>query len=101
MRMKTLVITVVAVVSVVVLVVASAVTAFALVGDSSVEVEEAVEIVPVQAEPLSQPEMEVVNPVLHTEKSGYGCPYQDAKLQQVKAPAETVDENLLLTQVEP
>ena len=103
MDRKVVLFALVAVVGVVMLVAASAVTVFALVSDAPVQTEEvhldqAPEIVPVQAESVSQPE--VVEPVLKYEKASYsdhvgGCRYGASKLQLTQAPAEKLDEQPL------
>jgi len=102
MRLKLLVFSLLAL-AVVVFVIASAVTVFALMGDSAAATETSVEVAPVLAEPVSQ--SEVVKPVLtyervsHSEKAG-GCPYKQVKTQLVKANTDKVDDQLL-TQVQP
>ena len=101
MNRKTIIISLVALFALSLFVVASAVTVFALVGGSPAEVEQAIELEPVQIEQVAQPQ--VVEPVLHSESVGYsgktGCPYQEAKMQQVHAePVDEIEDNLL-TQV--
>jgi hypothetical protein len=95
MHRKTLLLTVMAVTSLLVLVAISAVTVFALLGDTATQTE-AVEVAPVEVETVSQPE--VLNPVLEYEHTGYegktGCSYS-SKLQMTEAPAETVEDQSL------
>ncbi len=99
MYSKKLVISVVALAVFMVLGVASVVTVWAWSGDAAPQIEESAEVAPV-----FQPQ--VVEPVLYTERVGHSgkgnCPYQEAKMQHVQAvPVDEVEQQQLLTQVEP
>ncbi|MDX1522680.1 MAG: hypothetical protein R3264_13715 [Anaerolineae bacterium] len=93
MRSKTLLVTALALLSLAVLVVASTVTAFALtMDDATLEVEQAVEIIPLEA-PAVEVEaihnVEVIEPVFEAKSiekaAGAGCPYSHAKPQEALA----------------
>ena len=98
MHRKALLFSLMAAAGVVLLVAVSAVTVYALVGNNldTASVEQAVEVVPVQVEPVSQ--SEVVEPVLRYEHASYegksGCRYS-AKLQMPEAPAKQVEDEPL------
>lgn len=103
MGQKAILISVLAMVGVTVLALASAVTVFALLSQSPTGLEEVTQTAPVQLEAEHQPV--VVEPVIQMERGeyagGHGCPYHEAKMQQVQvAPVETVEDNLL-SQVAP
>lgn len=91
MRLKMLVVSLMAV-AVLILFVASALTVFALVGSNIAEIEQAV--APALPEPVNQPQ--VIESVLYSERSGHGCPFEQAKMLQVQAePAEEISDELL------
>ena len=98
MHRKALLFSLMAAAGVVLLVAVSAVTVYALVGNNldTASVEQAVEVVPVQVEPVSQ--SEVVEPVLRYEHANYegksGCRYS-AKLQMTEAPVKQVEDEPL------
>lgn len=104
MKRKAVLFSLLALASVMVLAI-SAVTVFALVGDSptqeveAVTVDQAPEVAPAQVESISQPE--VVKPVLNYERVDYagkpsGCSHSSAKLQLTEAPAEKVEDQPLV-----
>ena len=102
MHRKALLLSLMAAAGVVLLVAISAVTVYALVGNSdAASVEQAVEVVPVQVEPVSQ--SEVVKPVLRYEHANAegksGCRYS-SKLQLTEAPVKQVEDEPL-AQVQP
>ena len=103
MGKKAILISVLAMVGVTVLALASVVTVFALLSQSPTGLEEARQTGPVQLEVEHQPV--VVEPVIQMERgeyaSGHGCPYHEAKMQQVQAAPVNTVENNLLTQVAP
>jgi hypothetical protein len=99
MERKALLFSVMAAAGLVLLVAVSAVTVYALAGNTleTMPVEQAVEVAPAQVEPVSQ--VEVVEPVLRFEHANAegksGCRYSSAKLQLTEAPAKQVEDEPL------
>ena len=104
MERKALFISVVAATGLVLLVAVSAVTVYALAGNTveTMPVEQAVEMAPAQVEPAGQ--SEVVAPVLRYERANAegksGCNYSSAKLQMTEAPVEKIQKDEPLAQLQ-
>jgi hypothetical protein len=96
MQRKTVIFGVLAAVSLVLFVAVSAVTVYAMVKDTAQA--NTVEVAPVMAETVSQPQVEKPAKYEYTGYAG-GCSYDKARLQMTEAPAEKVAEDQLLTQV--
>lgn len=96
MQRKTVILGVLAAASLLLIVAVSAVTVYAMVVDTAQA--DAVEVAPVMAETVSQPQIQ--KPAKY-EYAGYagGCSYSKTRLQMTEAPAEKVTEDQLLTQV--
>lgn len=103
MQRKVILVSMLGMVGLVLLIAISTVTVFALVGGQAnpTAVEEAAEIVPLQAEPVSY--QEVVKPAREYQRTGYagksGCSYS-AKMQLTEAPAKPAPEQPL-AQIQP
>ena len=99
MQRKALLLSVMAAAGLVLLVAVSAVTVYALTGSNlqAGPLEQAVEVAPVQVEPVSQSEL--VEPVLRSERANAegksGCNYSSAKLQLTEAPTKQVEDEPL------
>lgn len=96
MRRKTVIFGVLAAASLLLLVAVSAVTVYAMVKDTVQA--NAVEVAPVVAETVSQPQVDKPAKYEYTGYAG-GCSYNKARLQMTEAPAEKVAGDQLLTQV--
>ncbi len=103
MQRKVILVSMLGMVGLVLLVAISTVTVLALAGSyaNPTAVEEAAEIVPLQAEPVSH--QELVKPALEYQRTGYagksGCSYS-AKMQLTEAPAKQALEEPL-AQIQP
>jgi hypothetical protein len=109
MRNKVLIFSLMAMASITVLTVAAAVTVFAFthqapVQTEEVNVEQSLEVVPLQVEPVVS-KSQVIEPVLEHKRVGYskhegGCPFGASKAQLTEVQTDPVVSDNLLTLVE-